>query len=678
MNEVPSAPYIKPKKFMYYLCKAVTQGVPANADSIRDPSVIGTYEWMSYWENELVKIKNGFKIDDIWIPGRFYWYMCYKQMTTIKGVVTPDMVDLHLELAYYIEYCKANGKNLLCAKGRRKGISEAASTMIIDYGWRFEQGYKGGVAAGNKTYVEDFIAKWRFADSRVPPEFSLKKLVDNDDEIIAGYQIRDQYGAYNKSGSMNTIYARTMHNNPNMFKGLYLNDIISEEIGEHENWIEFFGASKDTLMSGNVQVGMLTAFGTGGNINKGSKDFKKVWHEADMYNFVKFLIPATRFYFYGGATEENRRLPAESELLKQYSNYQLIGCEDIVLSEKDVMQRRERFLKQGNLKEYNEDLQNNPLNATEIFRKTVVNDFDINILNAQMSIIDNLTHPKYTKYKLDWVKDEAKGTIKMPLEVKATALKPTDDPDECVWIIDTELPRKGYINLYVGGLDAYDQDRAKASKSLGAMCILIRDNNIDGAMKKAPVAVISCRPKRKEKFYDLCIKLAVFYPLNGNVLGDVSTALVMNHFRDNGLWHLLADRPRKFESESSEQTHEKWVRLTSFAKPRMSSLMQSAIIDNGKDIWFPELINQLQNYDEVEIGSDNDLADAYGMALMQDVSCDIKPRNLEAEVITDRFDLPQFVSDGNGGMVLKNGGGSSRNIQQDENLFKNMFGLDRT
>jgi hypothetical protein len=210
------------------------------------------------------------------------------------------------------------------------------------------------------------------------------------------------------------------------------------------------------------------------------------------------------------------------------------------------------------------------------------------------------------------------------------------------------------------------------------MCVRIRDNNIQGAMKNAPVAVISCRPKRKEKFYDLCMKLAVFYPLNGNVLGDVSTGLVMNHFRENGLWHLLAERPRKFESENSEQTHEKWVRLTSFAKPRMSSLMQTDIVDNAQNFWFPELINQLQNYDEVEIGSDNDLADAYGIALMQDVSCDIKPRNLEAEVITDRFDLPQFVSDGNGGMVLKNGGGSSRNIQQDENLFKNMFGLDRT
>ena len=32
-------------------------------------------------------------------------------------------------------------------------------------------------------------------------------------------------------------------------------------------------------------------------------------------------------------------------------------------------------------KEYNEDLQNNPLNRAEMFKKTVVNNFDINKMN---------------------------------------------------------------------------------------------------------------------------------------------------------------------------------------------------------------------------------------------------------------------------------------------------------
>jgi len=128
-NSIPKAPYQKPKQFLSQLIPIVLKGIPLYADSARDPSVIGTMEHEKFWNEEIEKIVNGFWIKDIWIPGRFYYYMNYKQMSTIRGVITPDMVDLHLELAYHIEFCKANGKNLLCAKGRRKGISEAASTI---------------------------------------------------------------------------------------------------------------------------------------------------------------------------------------------------------------------------------------------------------------------------------------------------------------------------------------------------------------------------------------------------------------------------------------------------------------------------------------------------------------------------------------------------------------------
>jgi hypothetical protein len=662
------SPYIKGKNFMDKLCPIIKYGIPKYADSVRDPKVVGTPAWTEFWEEELYKIINGISAGGLFIPGRFYYYMNYKRMSTIKGVISPDMVDLHLELCYYIEYCKANGHNLLCAKGRRKGISEAAATMVIDYGFRFTEGYKAGVAAGSKTYVDDFLSKWRFADTGLPPELSIKKLVDNDDEIVAGYSIKNSLGAYEEQGTKNTIYARTMHVNPNMFKGLYLNDLEAEEVGEFEKFLEFYSASKDCLMSGNKQVGMLMAFGTGGNINKGSKDFKKVWHEAANFNMIKFLIPATRFYFYGGATAKERQLPADSDLFKKYKPYELIGCEDMVLSEKFIKDGRDKFLKQGNLKAYNEDLQNNPLNETEIFRKTVVNNFDIERLNNQQAAIDALEYPKYSKFKLEWVKDD-KGMIKMPLQVNAIPLNPREDSDECLWMLDSERPRKGYSNLYVAGLDGYDQDTAKASKSLGAMCIMIRENYINNAVKMAPVAVISCRPKRKEKFYELCLMASVYYNLIDNVLVDVGAGLVIQYFKDNGGAKFLADRPKKFESETSEQTHEKGVRLTNFSRPRMVGLMQAHIVDKCNEIWFPELINQLGNYDEVEIGSDNDLADAYGLALMQDISCDVRPRDSGDFKKDDTFDLPDFVMDREGNLMMRGERPELESDEQDHAMF---------
>nr|WP_298660272.1 hypothetical protein [uncultured Flavobacterium sp.] len=141
---IPRPPYIKPKGFLHQLIPVVQYGIPKEADSKRDKNVVGTAAHSQYWENELYKIKNGITVSDgnggkMWIPGRFYYYMNYKVMSTINGVIRPDMVDLHLELAYMIEWCLANGVNLLIPKGRRKGISEAAHTMLCDYGVRFEE-----------------------------------------------------------------------------------------------------------------------------------------------------------------------------------------------------------------------------------------------------------------------------------------------------------------------------------------------------------------------------------------------------------------------------------------------------------------------------------------------------------------------------------------------------------
>jgi hypothetical protein len=216
---------------------------------------------------------------------------------------------------------------------------------------------------------------------------------------------------------------------------------------------------------------------------------------------------------------------------------------------------------------------------------------------------------------------------------------------------------------------------AKASKSLGAMCVMIRNNMIQGAMQKAPVAVICCRPKRKELFYDLCLKLSVYYNLVGNVLVDVGAGVIMNYFNENGCWRYLAERPRKFESEGSEQSHEKGVRLTNFSRPRMTGLMQAHIEDYVQDIWFPELINQLGNYDEVEIGSDNDLADAYGIALMQDISCDIKPRDELDNSYEDKYKITQYVTGPNGTLIPKVGGTNSLgNPELDSETHGLLFG----
>lgn len=665
-------PYYKGKGACFN--PVVKYGIPPHADSRRDKKVIGTPAYERYWEEQLYYCINGYQTGGYFVPGRFYYYMNFNSMSTINGIITPDMVDLHLELAYLIDYAKANGKNIIAAKGRRKGISEFTHKAVVDYGWRFKHAYKAGVAAGQDVYAQDFMSKWRSGDSLMVPECSIKKLLNNDDEVIAGYEIQNEGGEYNEEGTKSTIYVRTFFKNPNLFKGLYLNDVIAEEAGEFEKLKEFYSATTDTLRDGDKQIGTMFIYGTGGKIAKESKDFQDMYSRPDDFNCIKFTILGQRFYrpHYGGATRHGEDISDIPNLLAEGKKpFELIGVEDIKAAEDSIKRENERLLKSGDLKKYNEHRQNNPLKEEDIFLSTIVNEFDVNKLNEQLNVIDTSPKP-YMRCALEWNKDN-KGEIMYPLSTTLVPLSNEDQRDDYVLIhIDHMTPNKQFSHLYCAGIDSYDQDTSKTSKSLGAMCVIIRRNTIDSSLQLAPVAIIRCRPERKEKFYELCMKLSVHFNLIESVLIDVRCFLIGEYFKTRGCERFLAYRPTKFEKENSEQTNIYGISLNINSRPQMVSLMQTAIFDFYKNIWFRTLIEELLKFDEVAIGSDNDLADAYGIALMQDASMVISPRNQKDYNIEEIYALgEEFVTDKNGDLVPKN-----RNIpKSDEQDRPELWGL---
>lgn len=678
---IPRPPYIKGKN--YLVNKLVVNGIPKEADSRNYPRVIGTVAWEQFWSEELYKIRNGVQTGGLWVPGRYYYYMNYTVMNTIeRGAINPDNTDLHLELAYYIDYCKKNGNNLMIPKGRRRGISEASHPMIIDYGYRFsEEKWQGGVAAGHSVPINDFITKWRFAETQLPPEFYIGKLSKGSGagkEIIAGWTQKNELNSWEDKGTFNTIYLRTMGSDPNMFKGLFLNDVVVEEVGEFEDFLEFWDATKDCLMSNQKQIGSGFVYGTGGRIDKGSRDFKKAWERDAEHdwckanNFMRFVADGRRFYYYGNASLEQQNLPKDSKLRLQYKDYQRVGVEDIELAEQDILKRRKEFLDVGDIAGYNRFVQNNPINELEIFRKTSVNNFNTALINEQLERINSMSHPPTSKYDLEYVKDEKTGLYKQPVEVKRVPISKDKDPNAYFEIYDGPegFPQKNYDNRFCAGIDSYNVDQTKNSKSLGAMCVIDRKT-------KMVVAIIRCRPREKEIFYEMCLKLSIYYKMHHNVLGDIASDNIMKHFETAGCYNYLAERPKKFEALSSEQMHPKWFRLTTYSKPLMVGLMQFHLNRNHDKIFFPRLLNEIADYDEIAKESDNDLADAYGIALVQDVSSEIAPRDNSEQQVDNRFDLPKFVSHGDGMRIASSTKDINIQIQQDVGFRDFLFGAER-
>ncbi len=650
-NILLKRPFLKSKNFDP--APVVRHGVPAFADSILNRKVIDTPAWREWWNEQLYYIINGYTTAGVFIPGRYYYYLNFCKTSSVKGGGSfyPEYIDFQYEYFLLVEEAKRLGMNIIAPKGRRKGVS-VMSTAIIDYGYRFLPDNKAGIAAGKKEYAEDFLEKWIFLDSLVVPEFRTRKLSDNYDDIISGWSEKNDDGFWNQQGTMNKLYCRTMFSDPEVFKGKYLNDVVFEEAGEFDNLVKTLQATKACLMDGNIQYGNAYIYGTGGNIRTGSKGFEEVWHNYKDYNCLRYFIDGPKFYrpHVVGTTNKEGTIIDDTPNLLQYADYQRVGMEDEVRA-KEVIDKRKSELRKTDLKAYWEYCKDNPTDIKEVFRKAASNNFPIDVLNDQGYEI--LSQDKrYSRYILDFKKNKEGITI-VPYEIDVRVAGENEAEDECVLILNTGHPMKGYRNLYCAGIDSYDQDQAMTTSSLGGMVVLMRDHSLPNIERMVPACMIRCRPKRKEKFYDMCLAVSVYYDLKYNTLIDFAKPGIIKHYKDRGAHIYLAKRPEKFESEKSEQRHDYGVLLTSHSKPLMLGMLQTYFLDHGHKLWFPILIDEALSYDETARGedSDKDAVDALGIALMQMASYQMGVINENEMGASNPYAYPEYGDNGQGGIM---------------------------
>ncbi len=644
-------------------------GIPSYADAIANPKVKNTPAYNSWWEEQISYILNGYETGGIKIPGRYYKFVNFD---TIRGVagdsMRAELHDFQLDYAYFIEQAKAEHFNIMVPKARRKTVTTMNVCMNIDYGYRFEIGYKAGIIAGQQKFADTFVQEWMYTDSKQPAEFRIKQLSKGED-TIAGYKLQTPEGTI-EAGTMNSIFTRTVFHDPNVMKGKYLNDAVLEESGENEHLVECINATMDCLMRGDIQYGTLHIYGTGGNMNKGSKGFKKIYFDAikdNAFNCRTLFIPATVFYFpyYAGATDPNGKVVEDIPNLQHLKPHERVGWSDEERAKVRIEERKQQLLNKADLKEYFDYCQNNPTNIKEVFRKSATNNFPIIPMNDQGFLIESSPR-KYGKFKLEYKKD-SNGAIIMPYEVTAEPAG-NDVPDhECVLILHDGHPVKGYRFLDVAGIDSYDQDQSLTSKSLGAMVVLRGKHNIPNTPEWAPVAIIRNRPPRKEMFYEMTMKLAIYYNLIGSCLVDIRNGLIIQHWKEQGCERFLAKRPKKFESPNSQQTNEYGISLNVFSRPRMVGALQTFFFSHVKKVWFYDIIDEGLNYDEFEVDSDNDTIDALGIGLMQLLNQDQVAVNDEELLKNDPYAYPEWAENMDGNLIDKT---IVSNLKKDEPLGK--------
>jgi len=175
-----------------------------------------------------------------------------------------------------------------------------------------------------------------------------------------------------------------------------------------------------------------------------------------------------------------------------------------------------------------------------------------------------------------------------------------------------EHPKPDLKGLDIGGIDSYDQDQAGASDSLGSAIIYRRFANTEMASDFV-VADYTERPKKKEDFWDGCLKLAVYY--NAKMLVEYTKIGILDYFKRMGALKYLKEKPESAHNPGTKTRNRYGVHMNKQIKALLEDLVDDYIRENGGDIWFIELIDELANY-----GLQNtDRAMAFGLCLIHNI-----------------------------------------------------------
>jgi hypothetical protein len=642
-------PIIKERGFNPY---PVANKIPDFANTILFPETAGTRLHKEFWDEQIDRCVNGYTTGGIHLPGFYYQYLNFTTIDGVTGPISPYFIDLHYQMAVVIEQVKKyNLPGLILPKGRRKGISFFGD-MIINNGIRFIPRYRAGLAAGLAVYCDGFRLKLYRIYNVCPPELRINHLIRSSENFKIGYEEQTAQGFQEYLRA--EVLFKTMFDKAEKLEGEYFNDVFLEEAGQ----FPLVSDAKDSIISamkdGEKYVGTMYIFGTGGKMEQ-SKQFKQIWHAADVLGFVKFFIAGKRYFVpYLRREEGEIKTPNLDAEYKDLAPEQLLGCEDIVAAAATIDKELTSLAKLPDKTEYIKFKQTYPKTVEDVFTSSGTNNFNVEAMYSQLYEVES--HPfKHFEFTLDFVKDE-NGDIALPLQViKGLPNAKTKDWEKVLILLE---PRPDVKDLDVGGIDGYNEDNTKTTKSLGCTVVMRQHDKYPFLPEakdypgQVPVCLYYKRPPIKEQFWEMSLKISVYYNLLKNTMIAAESDAVIKYYKDNNGLKYLAKRPKSFDAPNSQMLNDYGVKMTGFSKPKMLGIVQSWVEAHIHSCWFVQILNDGIAYDEANIGTDWDSIDAVGYALMRIKDMAKKVQHSLPETTVQTFTgLPTYRRNANGILV---------------------------
>lgn len=432
------------------------------------------------------------------------------------------------------------GFDLIVGKARRKGYSYKNSsiaagnfihridsyTMFMAYEKKYL--YPKGIFSMAKDYI-DFVNE-HTAWSQ-PSD-----VVNKQDHIRASY-IEYQNGIKIEKGFKSEIQAITFKDNPDAGRGKDAYDIIGEEVGA---WGTPGGlkatvsAMEPSVRAGKVKTGMMTLFGTSGDVAGGTADFASIHDRPLAYGCLPF-------YDIWGKYKEKVEGFMHPTHWNMEGYYDKNGISDIEGAKKAEERHRQVLKDNGATStEIQQRMQEHPLSSAEAFGLISVNNFPVVELKAQLDKVKafKLQKSKGTPVTLYYEGKECKakpildGSIEPITAIKDLPL----DQSGCVVIYESPIPDapKG---LYKIGYDPIRQDDGTSLAGI----IVYKGVHIGSHYHSIVVAEYIGRKQLPDDIDHIAEKLADYY--NTTIMHENEVTGVKNYFRRIKRLGLLAAQP---------------------------------------------------------------------------------------------------------------------------------------
>ena len=289
--------------------------------------------------------------------------------------------------------------------------------------------------------------------------------------------------------------------------------------------------------------------------------------------------------------------------MKRSNTWEKTGCPDIALATKETL--AERAEAKHDPESYMGLLQEYPMTIREVFTRRGVNIFNQEKIATQRI---NLEHekdiPKPEKGFLEWV--YAENGRKIGVEWTPSPVGDIEILEHPHWLTtEDEGDKEPMKDLYVGGIDSIDQGTMDSSYATDSnkgsdLAMMVKKRIIDkkyfGVTSNLYVAKYVKRSPDVRRDWDNALKLAVYYNAEVNI--EYTKIGIVGWFRDNGHYHLLKKRPTINLGNADPKKASHLIGTTAGGPiiDHQDQKIAQYIEDNYREIFFPDLLQQLQDY----------------------------------------------------------------------------------